>query len=480
MTAIEYSSKAKEVLNDGELQSVLPREFLYGAASASFQIEGGAHLDNKSSSVWDTWTRTMPFSGEQACDSYHRFRDDVALLKQYGFNSYRFSLSWPRILPHGKAGSPVNQAGMKYYSDLIDALLEAGITPVVTLFHWDLPQCLADEYDGFRSHRDIIRDFSAYARICFEYLGDRVKHWITINEPQIFTLFNGVALLKDSWRPIQDYAIFARSLILCHAHAYRLYKAEFAAQQKGIIGITLNCDWVEPFDESEKSISGAQLRLDWNLSLFADPIYLGRCNETMQHELGEYKLNFTPDDWQVVAHSSDFTCWTDGERVPSEGAHAFIIGFGCTNQIFEKDGKPLGTTGHMGHPVDAPWGFRKLLRYVNERYIRDTGMAIMVTENGMSVANEAQASRVDQINDVVRQEYYAGYIRELVQAVRDDGILISGYMAWSLLDNLEWVWGYEPRYGLTIVDHENAFRRIPKHSAYLLRDIFRQVIRRSD
>ncbi|KAL7418260.1 hypothetical protein Q5752_007126 [Cryptotrichosporon argae] len=407
---------------------------MYGCATASYQIEGAYDENGKGLSVWDDYLKDKD-NGEIACDSYHLWRDDIKLLKQYGCDTYRFSIAWARVKPLGGKDDPVNEAGVKYYSDLIDALLENDITPFVTIFHWDVPLALQQRYAGFLEPDRIVPDFVAYARLCFERFGDRVHHWITINEPHIFTMMSSSSYLANSWTQKRDHA---------------------------------------------RTVTGW---IPW--MTFADPIYLGRFPSSVIEFLGEHTPEFTAEQWEAILGSSDFFGWNHygtqqatGKRL-GETDNPRLFSFGSIERVFERDGKSLGNMGEAGHPVDVPWGFRKLTRYIHKRYTAPHKIPIIITECGFTPKAEDTMSFDDRIKDTQRQDYYAGYLKEMMEAVKDDGIDVAGFMAWSLLDNLEWLYGYKKRFGVTIVDWQDGCRRYPKDSAMLLRDIFAYAIARS-
>ncbi|WVQ66636.1 uncharacterized protein L199_004821 [Kwoniella botswanensis] len=470
------------ITQDPSFRNVLPPDFLWGVASASYQIEGGWNANGKGPSVYDhLWQHRE--NGEVACDSYHLWKEDVQLLKKYGVNCYRFSVSWPRVIPSGGAEDPVNEAGLAYYSNLIDALLEAGITPVVTIYHWDLPLPLFQKYGGFYDKDAMSRDFVRYARLLFETFGDRVKDWITINEPHI--IFSGASHIFDGrWNPDTDIPRFTESLLLCHAKVVKLYRNVFQPTQRGKIGITLDIDWVEPFDDSTEAKKMAEFTLESVCGLFAGPIFHGRFPQSVLEDYGDLTPKLTEDEWNIVRDSSDFfglnhygSSYATGRRhPPGEGTRMDLIS-GRAERVFERDGVPIGSRGVDGHPHDVPWGFRKLLQYIHTNYTVGRDIPIMITENGTSIEGEDLMSRAEAINDVKRQTYYAGYLKELIEAARDDGILIGGYMAWSFLDNLEWTRGWRPRFGLTVVDREDGCKRYPKDSAFMLGRIFRHAVK---
>ncbi|TXT11194.1 hypothetical protein VHUM_01945 [Vanrija humicola] len=478
---------------DAGLKNTLPRDFWFAAATAAYQIEGGWDADGKGASNWDVLMNDNPVfkdigDGKVACDSYHLWREDVALLKKYGMNSYRFSLAWSRIIPDGGAGDPVNEKGVEYYDNLINGLLAEDITPFVTIFHWDHPYVLEQRYNGFESVDDIVRDFVNYARVCFERFGDRVKHWITINEPLVYTLFNATYMKEGRWTD-KEHAAFVRGLVLCHAYTVELYDREFRPKQGGEIGITLNIDLCVPIDDADPAArAAAHASVDHMLGMYADPIYLGFFPRTAIDRFGEEHLTFTGEQWAVVnAAASNFginhysTSYATGKWFDYETADKWKRTRGLQERVKERNGEVIGNRGQDGHPYDVPWGFRRLLRHIHNRYTRKLGIPIIVTENGFAVDQEYKMTTEEacHVADVQRQQFYAGYIRELALAVRDDKIPITGYMAWSLLDNIEWATGYVPRFGLTAVDFTSEKRtRTPKDSAFMLRRVFDHLVSR--
>ncbi|CAE6416073.1 unnamed protein product [Rhizoctonia solani] len=509
--------------------------FLYGYATAAYQIEGG-RTDGKGDSIWDTFVHkegkiTNGETGDIACDSYTHYKEDVVLLKQFGATTYRFSISWSRVIPLGGRNDPVNEAGIKYYNSLIDELVKEGIAPMVTLYHWDLPQALEDRYDGWLNKEEISLDFERYARVCFERFGDRVKHWITLNEPWCAASWGyatgWMAPGRTSDRkknPVGDTKtepwIVGHSLLVAHAKAVKLYRGEFKSSQKGQIGITLNCDWAEPYDESPEgkfslplkymafrlmtmiiAKDAASRRLDMNLGWFAGPIYLGSYPESMKRMLGSRTPVFTPEEQSLVLNSSDFfglnSYTTNLIKAPTssntevtpdasltEKAIADQLPDSSTMEIFAcvpdtqvgRDGKLIGRQGEAPWLVSCPWGFRKLLRYINEKYIRDSGLVIMITEQGYPVWREYELPLDRIIDDKDRQEYFAGYLAEVLGAVEEDGIKIGSYVAWTLIDNFEWAAGFNQRFGSAYIDHKNGHKRIPKDSGKWLGEWFKKNV----
>ncbi|OCH90163.1 beta-glucosidase 1B [Obba rivulosa] len=467
----------------------LPNEFLWGFATASFQIEGSTDADGRGKSFWDDFAKLPGKTldgrdGDVATDSYLRWKDDIDLLESFGVKSYRFSIAWSRIIPLGGRDDPVNEQGIQWYSNFIDALLEKGIVPFVTLYHWDLPQALHDRYSGWLNKDEIVQDYVRYARarVCFERFGDRVKYWLTMNEPWCISVLGygrGVfapGRSSDRMRsPEGDSStepwIAGHSVILAHAHAVQLYRAEFKAAQGGQIGITLNGDWALPYDDSPENVAAAQHSLDVAIGWFADPIYLGHYPEYMKQMLGTRLPTFTPEELAVVKGSSDFygmnTYTTNLCKAGGEDEFQ-----GRAEYTFTRpDGTQLGTQAHCAWLQDYPQGFRELLNYLYKRYRKP----IYVTENGFAVKDESNMSISEALADEDRVQYFRGATASLLSAVVDDGVDIRAYFAWSLLDNFEWADGYTTRFGVTYVDYDSQ-KRLPKDSAKFVCQWFKEHV----
>ncbi|GHJ89487.1 hypothetical protein NliqN6_5889 [Naganishia liquefaciens] len=463
--------------------AVLPSGFIHGFATASYQIEGGHNADGRLPSVWDDLCRVPGAikdgtSGDVAIDSYHLYEQDIDLLAAYGATHYRFSISWSRVIPLGGREDPVNEKGIEYYNRLIDGLLARGIQPCVTIFHWDLPSELEKRYGGWSCQDEVTLDYERYSKLLFDRFGDRVKLWITLNEPYCVGMFSSLGL-KPNFSFEKDLYQIAHSLILSHAMAVDLYRREYKERQGGVIGVTLNSDWCEPIDESDEAKWCASRRLDQALGWYADPIYLGRYPENIVKEAGSRLPQFTAEQWRLVKGSSDFfglnsytTTIATGER------NDLDLDGGVVTVQHDKHGKLIGNPAQCDWLKDVPWGFRKLLRYINERYLEQyPGMKLYVTEQGFCVQDEHNMSIQEACNDVQRETYYRGYLNEVVGAVQEDGIPVAGYFAWSLADNMEWLEGYIPRFGVTAVDRENGNKRYPKKSSGFLKRFFDSAVK---
>ncbi|KAK0229748.1 glycoside hydrolase family 1 protein [Armillaria nabsnona] len=457
-------------------ENKLPKDFLWGFATASFQIEGSTSVDGRGPSIWDDFAKTPGKTldgrdGEVATDSYRLWKEDVALLVKYGVKSYRFSISWSRVIPLGGRDDPINKKGIEFYNNLINELLKNGIVPFVTLYHWDLPQGLHDRYGGWLNKAEITKDYTRYARVCFEAFGDRVKHWLTVNEPWCISILGygrGVfapGRSSDRARSAEGDSssepwIVGHNVLLSHASAVRLYREEFKPNQGGQIGLTLNGDWQMPWDDSPENVAAAQHALDTAIGWFADPIYLGHYPPYLRQMLGDRLPEFTDEEIRLVQGSSDFygmnTYTTNLCRASGDDEFQGLVDYTFTRP----DGSQLGTQAHCAWLQDYPQGFRALLNYLWNRY----HMPIYVTENGFAVKDEDAMPLEQALLDHDRVQYFRGTTSALLAAIHEDGVDIRAYFPWSFLDNFEWADGYLTRFGVTYVDY-NTQQRFPKESA---------------
>uniref|UniRef100_A0A453RFI3 Uncharacterized protein n=2 Tax=Aegilops tauschii subsp. strangulata TaxID=200361 RepID=A0A453RFI3_AEGTS len=319
------STAARADANPGKIgRSQFPRDFLFGTASSAYQYEGAVREGGRGPSIWDAFTHNHPekiangSNGDVAIDSYHRYKDDVNIMKDLGFNAYRFSLSWSRILPSGKLSGGVNMEGINYYNNLIDKLISEGIEPFVTLFHWDSPQVLEQQYGGFLSQL-IVEDFKDYASICFREFGDRVKYWITFNEPWSFSIggySSGTyapgrcsssakpgCSMGDSGR--EPY-IVAHNQLLAHAAAVQVYRDKYQIEQKGKISITIVSNWIIPYSNSKEDKDASKRALDFMYGWFMDPLTKGHYPLSMKTLVGNRLPKFTKEQARAVKGSFDF------------------------------------------------------------------------------------------------------------------------------------------------------------------------------
>lgn len=448
-----------------------PEQFVWGAATASYQIEGAAREGGRGASIWDVFSHTPGKiqngdTGDVACDHYHRVEEDVQLMKQLGLTAYRFSIAWPRVQPDGK-GDP-NPEGIAFYNRLIDCLLENGIEPWVTLYHWDLPLALQTEHDGWLN-REIVPRFGNYARICFEQFGDRVKNWITLNEPWCSAVLgHGIGMHAPGRINNEEPYVAAHHLILSHATAVQIYRSGFSAQG-GQIGLVNNCDYRFPLTDSDADEAAAERSLEFFLAWFSDPVWKGDYPEVMRDLLGHRLPEFTAEERELLKGSSDFfglnhyTTMFASEPDDDEELDAYIAGNGgmVADQRVHLSVDPAWKQTQMEWSI-VPEGCRELLKWIDARYDHP---AIYITENGCALDEPDIESAV---NDTVRRDFFDGYLRECRNAIAQ-GVDLRGYFAWSLMDNFEWSWGCERRFGLVRVDYE-TLERTPKLSAEWYRE----------
>ncbi|CAH0057217.1 unnamed protein product [Clonostachys solani] len=466
-----------------DLKAVLPPDFLHGYASAAYQIEGATSKDGRGPCSWDDFLKDQPEKGDDACRSYDLWQEDVKLLKQYGAKSYRFSISWSRVKPLGGEDDPVNEKGIEYYNNLINALIDAGVEPTVTLHHYDTPLALDEAYRGFASSdpAPLIADFLSYARLCFERFGDRVKRWLTINEYLAIAHRLSGKLKGPNGANANIAQRVGHNCLLVHGHTAKLYQTTFKAQQKGQIGIALNYDWVEPLDESELAINAAKIAEERSLGWWALPIFKGIQTKSWD-QYGEAFPKLTSEELELVKGSADFfsinhygTMYATG-KVFDPYTKTNFRDLDDVEKTHYKNGVAIGRRGENGHPHTVPWGFAKMLTHVWKTYAQPLDIPIYVYENGYPVEDESKFSIHDIVNDKYRQEFFDLYIGALCDVVKKEGAKIAGYHCWSLLDNLEWNFGYGPQFGLTYVDRKNGFKRIPKDSSKTVAAIWDHVI----
>lgn len=451
-----------------------PTDFIWGSATSSYQIEGAWQEDGKGLSIWDAFSHTPGRvknneHGDQACDHYHRMEEDVQMMKRLGLKAYRFSISWPRILPDGTRRT-VNQAGIDFYNRLIDELLVNDIEPWVTLYHWDLPLALDMEKDGWLN-KEITTYFADYARICFEHFGDRVKNWITINEPWVIAVlgYGQGTFAPGRVSNVEPY-LAGHHIILAHAEAVAVYRNEFQ-QQGGTIGITNNCDWREPLTDDPLDKAAAERALEFFLAWFADPIYLGHYPQVMVDRLGDRLPTFTAEEIALIKGSSDFFGLNHYTTMLASDARGELLEGGVygngglsEDQDVNLHVDPSWEKTTMGWAI-VPWGCQKLLQWIHNRY---DGPDIYITENGGAFPDELKDGMVDDQDRLDYVRTYLGACHDAISA----GVKLRGYMLWSLMDNFEWASGYAKRFGIHYVDFE-TLARTPKASALWYREVIK-------
>ncbi|MEE8556626.1 MAG: GH1 family beta-glucosidase [Myxococcota bacterium] len=436
-----------------------PDGFEWGAATAAYQIEGAAFSDGKGLSIWDVFSHQpgrvlTGDTGDVACDHYRLFRDDVALMAELGLQTYRLSVSWPRVIPFG-AGEP-NEAGLDFYGRLIDALLEAGIRPCITLYHWDLPQSLQDL--GGWADRDTAKRFAEYGNLLFTRLGDRVERWITHNEP-IVTAMAGhrVGLLAPG---IRDLGITARTIHHLHLSHGLAIEAFRASGTRGEIGIANANRSLEPADDREETQVALERARDFEMRLFHGPVFgQGYPESVLQYyESKGAPFPIEAGDLDVIATPSDFlgvNLYSRGRIVPDPERG---VGFG--------EAPPTLPLTDMGYEA-TPDALADFLRVAWKEY---GPLPIYITENGVCDNTPLLDGAV---KDNARVELLRGILTGLAGAI-EEGIDVRAYYVWSLLDNFEWAFGFSRRFGIVWVDYESQ-KRTPKVSARF----FRQVIERN-
>lgn len=450
--------------------------FIWGVATSAYQIEGAFDKDGKGLSIWDTFSNKPgnvmnDENGNVACDHYHMSSSDVKMIADLGVKAYRFSIAWTRILPQGYG--EVNQKGIDFYNKLIDDLLANGITPWVTLYHWDLPQNLQDEHDGWLG-REIVDHFKNFADICFAAFGDRVKHWITLNEPWVVAILGyGQAVFPPAITSNSAPYLAGHHLLLAHAEAVQIYRQKYQQTQDGVIGITNNCDWREPIDDHPDNIAAAERALEFFLGWFADPVYKGNYPQSMIDRVGDRLPIFTVEEQEMLKGSSDFfglnhytTMMVKNDDHSADVAQSVYGNGGISEDqdvILSVD--PAWGQTSMGWSI-VPWGCRKLLVWIANRYGNPD---IYITENGCSFDAEVVNG---ESADPGRVEFLHGYLEECANAIAQ-GAKLKGYFAWSFMDNFEWALGYSKRFGLVHVDFETLVRT-PKTSYYWYREYIKE------
>lgn len=431
-----------------------PDDFLWGAATSSYQIEGAALEDGRGECIWTRFSHTPgnTFNGDTgdvACDHYHRYRQDVALMASLGLQAYRFSISWPRVIPQGTGAT--NPAGLDFYDRLVDELLAHGIQPFITLYHWDLPQALQDR--GGWENPDSIAWFVDYAALMAQRLGDRVRHWITHNEPWVVAFighyFGRHAPGKRDL--IAAYRV-AHHILLSHGAAVPAIRQLAPGVQAGI---TLDLVDIQPASDSPDDIAAAHREDGFKNRWFLDAIFKGRYPNDIVSHLGGTLEGLDLAAIQRAAVPIDFLGVNYYSRnVITASPHGLF-----NSQTVPMDGKPHTAMGWEVYPE----GLRNVLVRVTREYAPP---AIYVTENGAAYDDPLPADGV--VEDPLRQAYLAAHCQACAEAIAQ-GAPLRGYFAWSLMDNFEWAEGYRMRFGLVYVDFA-TLERIPKRSALFYRD----------
>jgi beta-glucosidase len=444
-----------------------PKDFWWGAATASYQVEGAAAEDGRKPSVWDTFSKTKGRTvngdtGDVACDHYHRYKDDVKLLAELGVKHYRFSIAWPRIVPDGRGA--VNEKGVDFYKRLVDELLDHGIMPHATLFHWDSPQALEDKYGSWRS-REIANDFADYTTAVVKRLGDKITHWMTINEIMCFTYLGyGVGKVPQHApgtvvKTRKEILQTVHHALLAHGKACQAIRA--ATPKPADVSLVVNFDPYIPVIETKENIEAAKRAFvaeEHNGSVLV-PALTGQYNADA---LGANAPDIQPGDMEII-----------GQPLDSLGFNIYTGSY--VRAASNKRGYELLPLPKNYPQMHMPWlNFVPESLYWGVRLISDAlgkrDLPIYVTENGCATDDELTAK--GEVFDLARVMYTRSYLRSALRAV-EEGYPLKGYFHWSLMDNFEWSCGYTRRFGLTYVDYKTQ-KRTPKQGFRLYQQIIRE------
>jgi beta-glucosidase len=445
-----------------------PENFLWGTATAAYQVEGAANEDGRGASIWDTFSHTpgkvyRGDTGDIACDQYHRFEEDLDLMAELGLQAYRFSVSWPRIQPEGSGSA--NQKGLDHYRRLVEGLRERGIEPMLTLYHWDLPQSLEDR--GGWTSRETSERFSEYARVVYEALGDSVRFWITLNEPWVSAwLGYGVGVHAPGRKDTGEALAATHHLLLGHGLALENMRSLGHADNQ--LGITLNLAPVRAASDDAADAEAARRVDGFANRLYLDPIFRGSYPQDMlEHYRPESDFSFVRDgDLEKISAPIDFLGvnyymrhTVVGGRRESELATGMRFASVDAATVLP----PGVETTAMGWPVESD-GLTELLVRLHEEY---TQGPIYITENGRAVYDYVDPE--GDVDDEERVAFLDAHFRA-AHAAMEQGVDLRGYMVWSLLDNFEWAEGYSKRFGIVFVDYGTQ-RRIPKMSARWYKEV---------
>ena len=431
-------------------EELFPADFLWGAATSAYQIEGAPLADGAGVSIWHRFVRTPGRvhngdTGDVACDHYHRYREDVALMKELGLTTYRFSISWSRILPDGTGR--VNEGGLDFYRRLVDELLAAGIAPNATLYHWDLPAALDDR--GGWLNRDVAGWFADYAEVMFRALDDRVTMWATLNEPWVVT--DGGYLhgpLAPGHRNLWEAPRATHNLLRAHAKAVQAYRASGRNQ----IGLVVNLEPKYPASDSAEDAQAVRRADAYMNRQYLDPVFLGSYPQELIDGYGEAWPDIPAADLEEIHTPIDFLGINYYKRGITKADQSVVI------ERATRVDNPRGTVTETGWEVFAE-GLTATLTWVRDRYGE---VPIYITENGAAFYDPPVAFN-GRVEDPLRVDYLRDHIRA-VRTAMQQGVNVRGYYVWSLLDNFEWALGYAKRFGIIHVDYE-TLQRTPKASA---------------
>ncbi|XAR56568.1 Beta-glucosidase [Bertholletia excelsa] len=465
-------------------RSQFPDGFFFGTATSAYQIEGAYVEDGKSLNNWDVFNHRQGFiygdNGDTADDHYHLYLEDIEIMRSMGVNAYRFSISWARVLPRGRFGE-VNPAGISFYNKILDNILLKGIEPFVTIWHNDYPQELQDRYGAWLSPL-MQEDFVHFAVTCFKAFGNRVKHWITINEPN---LYSDMAYIRGNYPPARCSEPFGNcsagnsdteplramhNMLLAHAKAVKIYRQHFQVtqpKQRGVIGLVVCAFMYEPFTDDEPGRKAVDRALAFNVAWALDPLVFGDYPPEMRRYLGDELPCFSTEEKSYIKGSIDYVGINHyGTLYAKDCLHSSCI-LGADRPIRgyvyttgEQNGVPIGERTGMSKFFVVPRGMEEIVDYVKERFNKP----IYVLENGYSSLREPHVQVEELVQDVKRIDFHKAYLSSLATAISRNGADVRGYFVWSLMDNYEWVAGYGIRFGLYYIDRQ-SLERIPKISA---------------
>uniref|UniRef100_A0ACD5XTW8 Uncharacterized protein n=1 Tax=Avena sativa TaxID=4498 RepID=A0ACD5XTW8_AVESA len=469
-----------------------PDGFVFGAGTSAMQAEGAAAEDGKKPSIWDTYTHQgYSYDGSTAdisADQYHHYKDDVKLMHKMGLDAYRFSIAWPRLIPDGRGR--INPKGLEYYNNLIDELIKHGIEPHVTIYHLDLPQSLQDEYDGLLSPR-FIDDFTAYADTCFKSFGDRVKNWVTLNEPNLEPISGfdtGVFPPQRCSYPfganctkgnsMTEPYLAGHHLLLAHASAVSLYRDNYQATQRGNIGITLSGPWYVPATNASQDVAAAMRMNDFSIGWFLHPLVYGDYPQVMRSRVGTRLPELTAEQAKKVSGSFDFIGLTFYYIFHTQANQS---AFDLKQRDYYADTAAITDSYQdffKGRIKASPWALRELMEHIKLKYrnppvlIHEIGFPDPFgfpskTEHGDGYKSESLQDNLEvkYDHDDFRSEVLQDYLEALYLSVRN-GSDVQGFFVWSFLDVFEFLLGYSSRFGLCGVDmSSNERTRYMKNSA---------------
>ncbi|KZV26037.1 beta-glucosidase 11-like [Dorcoceras hygrometricum] len=482
-----------------------PADFVFGSGTSAYQYEGAAFDDGRTPAIWDTFVHSDASdgaNGDITCDGYHKYKEDVKLMSDMGLEAFRFSISWSRLIPNGRG--PVNPKGLQFYNDFINELISHGIQPHVTLHHFDLPQALDDEYQGWLS-RKIVKDFTAYADVCFREFGDRVLYWTTVNEANMFAIGgydqglsppgrcslpfpNGCSMGNSSTEPY----VAGHNILLAHSAVARLYKRKYKATQRGYVGFNIYTPWMVPSTNSKEDVIATKRANDFLLGWLLDPLFSGDYPEIVRKNAGTRIPAFTKAESKHIKGTTDFigvnhystavvkdnpgSLLTQDRDLIADMAidlqpclHPFYVCYDITLHFLSV---AVEKRPHLPLPDQYPvhpWGLYGLLEYLKQVY---GNIPVYIHENGSFPLSPSRTIRRQKIprngtlEDTARVEYMHPYIGAVLEAVRN-GSNTKAYFVWTLLDCFELLDGFESSYGMCYVDLDDKdFKRYPKLSAH--------------